>query len=100
MHRLSAWVRSILGRPRRLLIVLGTCTLVLAGASPFLWAGYHWYAGRAALKRYHNTEARRHLDACLKVWPWSRSVPVHLLTARAARMDGDLEEAAQHLEEV
>jgi tetratricopeptide (TPR) repeat protein len=100
MHRLFVWFGSLLGRPRRLLIVLGICALVLAVSSPFLWAGYHWYAAQAALQRYHNAEARRHLNACLKVWPWSRSVHVHLLAARAARHEGDLEEAAQHLEEV
>jgi tetratricopeptide (TPR) repeat protein len=98
MHRLSALVRSFIGRPRRSLIVLGICTLVLAGASPLLWAGYHWYAGRAAYKRYHNTEARRHLDACLKIWPWSRSVETHLLAVRAARREGDLLEAFEHLQ--
>lgn len=100
MHRLSAWVRSSLGRPRRLLIVLGICTLVLAGASPFLWAGYHWYAGRAALKRYHGAEARQHLDACLKVWPWSRSVNVHLLSVRAARCEGDFPGAFERLQQM
>jgi tetratricopeptide (TPR) repeat protein len=100
MHRLSAWVGSLLGQPRRLLIVLGTCALVLAGASPFLWAGYHWYAGRAALQRYHNAEALRHLDACLQVWPWSRSVGVHLLAARAARRAGDFPGAFERLQQV
>jgi tetratricopeptide (TPR) repeat protein len=86
-----------------LLIVLGTCALVLAGCSPFLWAGYHWYAGQAALNRYHNAEARQHLDACLKVWPWSRSVGVHLLAVRAARREGDFPGAfarLQHMQSV
>jgi tetratricopeptide (TPR) repeat protein len=97
---LFACFGSLFGRPRRLLIVLGMSALVLALSSPFVWAGYHWYTGQTALKRYHNAEARRHLNVCLKVWPWSRSVRVHLLAARAARLDGDLEEAAQHLGEV
>jgi tetratricopeptide (TPR) repeat protein len=84
---------------RRLLMVLGGFALLLAAASPFLWAGYHWYAGRSALKRYHAAEARAHLDACLRVWPWSRSPSVHRLAARAARRDGDLAEARRRLHE-
>ena len=100
IRRLFAWFWLLLRRPRQLLIVLGTCALVLAGASPFLWASYHWYAGQAALQRYHNAEARHHLNACLKVWPWSRSVHMHLLAARAARRDGDLEEAIQRLQQM
>ncbi len=91
-------VLTLLCRPRRWLIVLGVGTLVLAGVSPFLWAGYHWYAGQAALQRSHNADARRHFDACLTVWPWSRSGGMHLLAARAARRDGDFPEAFAHLQ--
>jgi tetratricopeptide (TPR) repeat protein len=106
MHRLSAWLsfvaglrlKTLLRRPR-LLLVLGMGVL-LAGVSPFLWAGYHCYAGQVALKRYHNAEASRHLDACLQVWPWSRRVSVHLLAARAARRDGDFPGAFQRLQKV
>jgi tetratricopeptide (TPR) repeat protein len=100
MHRLYAWVKGLLGRPRRLLILLGICTLVLAGASPFLWAGYHWYAARTALNRYRIPEARRHLDACLKVWPWSRNLHVHLLAVRATRREGDMPGAYERLQQV
>ena len=108
MHRLFAWICSVptavlgmlLRRPRRVLIVLGIGALVLAVSSPFLWASYHWYAGQSALQRYRNAEARDHLNACLKIWPWSRSVRVHLLAARAARRKGDVPEAFQRLEEV
>jgi tetratricopeptide (TPR) repeat protein len=100
MYRFFVWFGSLLRWPRRLLIFLGIGVLVLAGLSPFLWAGYHWYAGQAALNRYHNAEARPHLNACLKVWPWSRSVSVHLLAARAARRAGDFEQAVHYLQEV
>ncbi len=100
MHRLFAWFGFLFRRPRRVLTVLGLGALVLAASSPFLWASYHWYAGQAALKRYHHAEARRHLDACLKVWPWSRSVRVHLLAARAARREGDFETAVGRLQEI
>jgi tetratricopeptide (TPR) repeat protein len=73
--------------------------LGLAIASPFLWAGYHWFAGQHALNRYHHSQARYHLNECLKVWPWSRSVQAHLLAARAARRDGDFSEALERLQE-
>lgn len=104
MNRLSIWLSHVAG-PRakmllrwpRLRIFLGIGVL-LAGASPFLWAGYHWYAGQAALKRHHNAEAYRHLDACLQVWPWSRRASVHLLAVRAARRDGDFPGAFQRLQ--
>src|SRR5579875_108634 len=98
MCRLFAWFGSLLRRSRRWLLVLGTSALVLTGTSPFLWTSYHWYAGQAALKCSHNAEARRHFDACLKIWPWSRSVHLHLLAARAARRDGAFEEAAGYLQ--
>jgi tetratricopeptide (TPR) repeat protein len=98
MRRLFAPLRPLLQR-RRLLIVLGIAMLLLAGLSPFLWASYHWYAGRAALKRFHHADALEHLDACLRFWPWSRSSGVHLLAARAARRQGDFEEAQEHIRE-
>jgi tetratricopeptide (TPR) repeat protein len=92
MRRLLAW-------PRRRLMVVGLGAVVLAGLSPFLWAAYHWYAAQSALDRYRTAEARPHLHACLRIWPWSRSVRVHLLAARAARREGDFDEAAQRLHE-
>lgn len=108
MHRLFArllfvprlCLGTLLHRPRQSFLVLGIVVLVLAVSSPFLWAGYHWFAGQYALKRYRHAEAHRHLDDCLKVWPWSRSVEAHLLAARAARRDGALPEAAQLLQDV
>jgi tetratricopeptide (TPR) repeat protein len=72
---------------------------ILALASPFLWAGYHWYAGQRDLKRYHSAEARAHFQACMRIWPWSRSARAHLLAARAARRDNDFVEADRLLHE-
>jgi tetratricopeptide (TPR) repeat protein len=86
-------------KPWQTLVVLGICTLVLTGISPFLWGGYHWFAGRAALQRYHNAESHHHLNQCLKIWPWSRSVGAHRLASRAARRDGDLSEALERVQE-
>ncbi len=84
-------------RTRRRLIVWGGGIVLLALASPFLWAGYHQYASLSALQRYHSKDALQHLEACLKVWPWSQSSRLHLLAARAARREGDYETARQHL---
>lgn len=99
MRRLLAWTEPLSRHRRRLLIVLCLGTLVLAAASPFLWAAYHWYAGWSALRRYHGDEAKAHFDQCLRVWPWSRSAGVHLLAARAAWRDGDIQEAVRQLQE-
>jgi tetratricopeptide (TPR) repeat protein len=100
MHRFSAWVGFLRCRPRSLRIVLLTSGLLLVGSSPFLWASYHWYAGRSALNRYHGADARQHFDACLKVWPWSQSVGVHLLAVRAARREGDFPGAFERLKQM
>jgi tetratricopeptide (TPR) repeat protein len=66
-----------------------------AVAAPYLGAWYHLRAGRAALERYHSAEARRHLDAYLRVWP--DSAEGHLLAARAARREDDFPAAEQHV---
>jgi tetratricopeptide (TPR) repeat protein len=97
MRRLLAWIGS---RTRqRWLLALAVCAVLLIAASPFLWAGYHAYAAHNALSRYHSAEARVHFNACLRIWPWSRSPRLHLLAARAARREGDFEEASRLLHE-
>jgi tetratricopeptide (TPR) repeat protein len=98
MQPLLAWTAP-LSRHRRLLIVLVLGAVVLAASSRFLWAAYHWYAGQSALRRYHGGEAKVHFDQCLRVWPWSGSAGVHLLAARAARRDDDMQEAVRQLQE-
>jgi tetratricopeptide (TPR) repeat protein len=99
MLRLLSCTAPLLRSRWRVPIVLAISAVLIAGASPFLWAGYHWLAGRSALRRYHGEEARGHFDRCLRVWPWSRSPDVYLLAARAARRQGDLEEADRRLHE-
>jgi tetratricopeptide (TPR) repeat protein len=82
----GAALRWIVRRRWRLLAVVALLALVGVGAwliGVHLWANYHLRAARAALERYHDDEARRHLEACLKVWP--RNPDVLLLMARAAR---------------
>jgi predicted Zn-dependent protease len=91
MRRLFVYM---LARPRRWL----TALLVLLVAVLLAIQGYAWYhlrAGRAALAQHHNTAARRHLDACLRVWP--NSSTAHLLAARAARRANAYDEAERHL---
>ena len=81
-------------RPR--LTVLSVVVLV-AGAGFGLWryALGEWRAAQTALKNERPQEAQEHLAFCLRVWP--RSLDVHLLAARAARLTGDLNAAEAHL---
>jgi len=65
-------------------------------ATPYLRGWYHLRAARAALEAYHNPQAIRHLQACLRVWP--ENPEVLLLSARAARRAGAYEEAERGLE--
>ncbi len=92
MRRLAA---GLLRRPWLCVGLL--LVLVLGGAlAPQAYAWYHLRAGRDALAHYHNAAARRHLDACLRVWPSSETA--HLLAARAARRAGDGDAARRHLD--
>jgi tetratricopeptide (TPR) repeat protein len=65
--------------------------LALAGAGLgfYLFALHKWHAAQLAVEHERTVEARSHLDFCLMVWP--RSIPLHLLAARAAWQGGDLE---------
>jgi tetratricopeptide (TPR) repeat protein len=93
MPRFFAWTDSLSPRRRRALFAVFLGSLVLAIAAPFVWAGYHAWAGRDALQRYHSAEAARHFQDCLRLWPWSRDPHLYLLAARAARRQGDYDEA-------
>ncbi|HEY7327300.1 MAG TPA: tetratricopeptide repeat protein [Gemmataceae bacterium] len=90
---MDTWLR----RRRLLWLALTIVVLLLAAASPVLWAGYHAYAGHHAWQHYHSAEAQRHFTVCLDVWPWSRNSRLHLLAAQAARRAGDFEVARQLL---
>lgn len=65
-------------------------------AGPHLRAWYHYRAARSDLRRYHNAQAVRHLQACLRVWP--EDPDVLLLAARAARRARSYSEAERLLE--
>lgn len=97
MPRLLGKLGSLALRRRRFWLALAIAAILVAAASPFLWAGYHAYAAQAALNRYHSAEALAHFDACFQIWPWSRRSHLYLLAARAARRQGDLDEASRLL---
>jgi tetratricopeptide (TPR) repeat protein len=94
MRRLCAWLGSLVRRPLRLAALLAVVAAA-ACAAPQLSAWYHLRAGRTALEHYHTTQARAHLDDCLRTWPGC--VEAHLLAARAARRAGADEEAEEHV---
>jgi tetratricopeptide (TPR) repeat protein len=96
MGKILAPLMALLRRPW-LLVALIVLVGGAAVGGPYLWAWYHFRAGRTALERYHHAEARDHLEACLRIWP--RDPNAHLLAARAARRAGDFAEASRHLRE-
>jgi tetratricopeptide (TPR) repeat protein len=65
----------------------------LAGVQ--LWKAYHLRAARASLARYHNDEARHHLQMCVSVQP--NDPEVLLLVARASRRVGAFDVAEEAL---
>jgi tetratricopeptide (TPR) repeat protein len=71
--------------------------LVVAGLAAVLvlWPTYHYRVAQRALERGDLDSAQHHLEACLRVWPWSASV--QLLAARTARRRDALLEARRHL---
>src|SRR5262245_23172616 len=89
---------ALLRRPRLWVacLLLGLIAAGLALAVPHLWAWYHFRAAWYDLQCFHNPQAIRHLQACLRVWPTDGEVL--LMTARAARRAGAYEEAAHSLE--
>src|SRR5262249_19059582 len=72
-------------------LVLALLVLAGTGVGLYAYALQEWQAAQAAVKSAELEEAQRRLDHCLWVWP--RSVPVHLLAGRAARLRGDFDEA-------
>lgn len=85
------------GKARRFWLLLFALVLgsVAALAAAQLWAWYHYRAAQAALNHYHFAQARSHLALTLRLWP--SSWRAHLLATRAARLDGAIEEAKEHL---
>jgi tetratricopeptide (TPR) repeat protein len=86
-----------LARRRPGVTALVVALLLLAGVGVGVpWYALHqWHLAEAAVKEGRLADARGHLAVCLWVWP--RSVSVHLLAARVARLRGDFGEAEGHL---
>jgi tetratricopeptide (TPR) repeat protein len=76
-------------------VVIVLLLLAGTGAGFYLYALHQWKAAKAAVKAGRQDEAQRRLEICLFVWP--RSVEVHLLAARSARLKGNFEGAETHL---
>jgi Tfp pilus assembly protein PilF len=89
------WLRH----PRRLLAIFLLLLLISCAAllGMRLWALHELQVGRALLERYHQDEARPHLEACRRLWP--DNAEALLLLARAARRASVLDMADQYLEE-
>jgi tetratricopeptide (TPR) repeat protein len=91
--------RCLIPRPRHLfavaalLLLIGACIWL---AVLHLWGDYHRRAARAALERYHTTEAVPHLRAWLKVWP--HDPEALFLAARAARRMREFDRADSYLD--
>src|SRR5262245_33727874 len=88
--RMVVWRRS-----RTTALVVALLLLAATGAGLYAYALRQWHAAEAAVKEGRIAEARSCLPLCLFLWP--RSVPVHLLAARVARLGGDLPGAEAHL---
>lgn len=78
--------------PVRLAVFLA---LLAAAVGSYVYALQQWQAAQTAVKEERLDEAQRRLDFCLLVWP--RSISVHLLAARTARLRGDFENTEAHL---
>ena len=78
-------------------VIAGLALLVLIGAAAggYVYALNCWHAAQRAVREDRPADAQSKLKVCLMVWP--RSVPVHLLAARAARLNGDFELCESHL---
>lgn len=79
----------------RLLLPLALLLFVALSVGTYIYGLHQWGAAQKAVHEGRLEEAQGSLKVCLFLWP--RSVPVHLLAARAARMRGDFKEAETHL---
>jgi tetratricopeptide (TPR) repeat protein len=83
------------GRPKTTGLVLAVLALAGTGAGFYAYALRQWHAAQMAVKESRLEDAKSKLEFCLLVWP--RSVQVHILAARAARLRGDFREAEANL---
>jgi tetratricopeptide (TPR) repeat protein len=92
VHLLQTFARQ---RPKAARLALALLFFAGAGAGVYGYALYQWRAAQRALQGGRAAEAHNRLKTCLVVWP--RSVPVHLLAARADRLQSDFDGVAEHL---
>jgi tetratricopeptide (TPR) repeat protein len=86
-------------RKRRFVYLAAAALALLAGgaAACSFAVRHHLDAAELALARREFGEALGHARAALRLWPWQARA--HLLAARAARGEGRLGEAEEHLDE-
>lgn len=87
--------KVVRNRPKTTAVALALLLLGGTAGGLYAYALRQWRNAEAAVKKGHPADARSAIDLCLTVWP--RSVPVHLLAARAARVTGDFPAAEAHL---
>lgn len=83
--------RDMARKRSRLVPFVAVLVLAGIGVGVYGYALHRWQAAQKEVKEGQLAEAQRDLNFCLLVWP--RSVPVHLLAARAARLRGEFKEA-------
>jgi tetratricopeptide (TPR) repeat protein len=86
---------KVMRKRSRLVLPLALAILAAIGVGGYAYVSHQWQIAQSAVKDGRLDEAQRSLNFCLFLWP--RSVPVHLLAARAARMRGEFKEAEAHL---
>lgn len=89
--------KAIWNRPKTMALALALLALFGTGAGLYAYALQQWDAARTSVKEGRPAEALGGVDLGLLVWP--RSVPVHLLAARRARMTGDFTGAEAQLQQ-
>lgn len=97
-YRLIGPLRNLIRTPRQGLLgvlILGLFGLVIWLVGCKLWLRSQRAEAERAIAEYDFTEGRRRLDRCLALRP--NDPELHLLAARTARRDGDLEAAKDHL---
>jgi tetratricopeptide (TPR) repeat protein len=92
---LSTAGKAVRGRPKTTGLILAVLALAGTGAGFYAYALRQWQAAQVAVKESRLEDAKTNLDFCLFVWP--RSVQVHILAARAARLRGAFSEAEAYL---
>jgi len=94
LRRLGSAIRR---RPRRTALAVTVLVLAAAGGGLYAYGLHEWRAAQDALKEGRAADAQTDLRPCLLLWP--NSARVHLLAARAARLQRDFAGAENHLNE-